>query len=196
MRKSILAIGAIMMMAACTQTSKNPFLEQWNTPYGVPPFDKIQLSDYIPAIKAGIEEQNKELDAIINNSEAPTFENTVAAYELSGQTLDNVSAVLFNLDETEGNDEMNKVVEEATSLITEHSDNISMNKDFFNRVKAVYDGDQSKLTREQQMVLKKLYQSFTRNGVDLDDASQARLKEINQKLAAASQKFGTNLLAE
>ena len=196
MRKSILAIGAIMMMAACTQTSKNPFLEQWDTPYGVPPFDKIQLSDYIPAIKEGIEEQNKELDAIINNSEAPTFENTVAAYELSGQTLDKVSAVLFNLDETEGSDEMTKVVEEATALITEHEDNISMNKDFFNRVKAVFDGDKSKLTREQLMVLKKLYQSFTRNGVDLDDASQARLKEINQKLAAASQKFGTNLLAE
>jgi peptidyl-dipeptidase Dcp len=90
MGKNILAIGAIMMMAACTQTSKNPFLEQWDTPYGVPPFDKIQLSYYIPAIKAGIEEQNKELDAIINSSEAPTFENTVAAYELgadAGQGL-------------------------------------------------------------------------------------------------------------
>jgi peptidyl-dipeptidase Dcp len=197
MRKSILALGAIIMMAACsTQTSKNPFLEQWDTPYGVPPFDKIQLADYIPAIKAGIEEQNKELDAIINNTEEPTFENTVAAYELSGQTLDKVAGVLFNLVETDGDDAMNKVVEEATTLLTEHEDNISMNKDFFKRVKAVNDGDKSKLTREQQMVLKKLYESFTRNGVDLDDASQARLKEINQKIAAASQKFGNNLLAE
>ncbi len=184
------------MMAACTQTKNNPFLEEWNTPYGIPPFEKIQLTDYIPAVKAGIEEQNKELEAILNNQDAPTFENTVAAYELSGKTLTKTSAVLFNLQETEGSDEMNKVVEEATALMTEHEDNISMNKAFFERVKAVYDADQSGLTREQQMVLKKLYQSFTRNGVDLDEASQARLKEINQKIAAAQQKFGTNLLTE
>lgn len=184
------------MMAACTQTKNNPFLEEWNTPYGIPPFEKIQLTDYIPAVKAGIEEQNKELEAILNNQEAPTFENTVAAYELSGKTLTKTTAVLFNLQETEGSDEMNKVVEEATALMTEHEDNISMNKAFFERVKAVYDADQSGLTREQQMVLKKLYQSFTRNGVDLEEAAQARLKEINQKIAAAQQKFGTNLLAE
>ena len=184
------------MMSACTQTRTNPFLEEWDTPYGIPPFEKIQLSDYIPAVKAGIEEQNKELEAIINNAEAPTFENTIAAYELSGRTLSKTTAVLFNLQETEGSDEMNKVVEEATALMTEHEDNISMNKDFFQRVKAVNDADQSGLTREQQMVLKKLYQSFTRNGVDLDEAAQARIKEINQKIAAAQQKFGTNLLAE
>lgn len=184
------------MMAACTQTKNNPFLEEWDTPYGIPPFERIQLTDYIPAVKAGIEEQNKELEAILNNQEAPTFENTVAAYELSGKTLTKTTAVLFNLQETEGNDEMSKVVEQATALMTEHEDNISMNKAFFERVKAVYDADQSGLTREQQMVLKKLYQSFTRNGVDLEEAAQARLKEINQKIAAAQQKFGTNLLAE
>ena len=196
MKKAILALGAIAMMAACTQTKNNPFLEEWNTPYGIPPFEKIQLTDYIPAVKAGIEEQNKELEAILNNQDAPTFENTVAAYELSGRTLTKTTAVLFNLQETEGNDEMSKVVEQATAMMTEHEDNISMNKAFFERVKAVYDADQSGLTREQQMVLKKLYQSFTRNGVDLEEAAQARLKEINQKIAAAQQKFGTNLLAE
>ena len=195
MKKSILALGAIVMMAACTQ-NKNPFLQEWDTPYGIPPFDKIQLSDYIPAVKEGIKQQKAELDAIINNQEAPTFQNTIAAYELSGDILDKVSNVLFNLQETEGSDEMNKIVEQATELITAHSDNISMDKKFFERVKAVYDADQSGLTREQQMVLKNLYQSFTRNGVDLDEESQARMKEINQKIAAAQQKFGTNLLAE
>ena len=185
------------MMAACTQqTSKNIFLTEWDTPYGMPPFEQITLADYIPAVKAGIEEQKQELDAILKNPDAPTFENTVAAWELSGRTLDKVSSVLFNLVETEGNDEMNKVVEEATNLLTEHEDNISMNKDFFAKVKAVYDADQSGLTREQQMVLKKLYESFTRNGVALDEASQTRLREINQKIAAAQQKFGNNLLAE
>ena len=186
-----------MLSAAAASCSRNnPFLEEWNTPYGIPPFDEIQLSDYIPAVTAGIEQQKQELDAILTNPDAPTFNNTVAAYEYSGEILTKVSLVLFNLQETEGNEEMDKVVEEATALMTAHEDEMSMNKAFFERVKAVYDADQSSLTREQQMVLKNLYESFTRSGVALDEASQERLKEINQKIAAAQQKFGTNLLAE
>ena len=186
-----------MLSAAAASCSRNnPFLEEWNTPYGIPPFDEIQLSDYIPAVTAGIEQQKQELDAILTNPDAPTFDNTVAAYEYSGEILTKVSLVLFNLQETEGNEEMDKVVEEATALLTAHEDEMSMNKAFFERVKAVYDADQSGLTREQQMVLKNLYESFTRSGVALDEASQERLKEINQKIASAQQKFGTNLLAE
>ena len=186
-----------MLSAAAASCSRNnPFLEEWNTPYGIPPFDDIQLSDYIPAVTAGIEQQKQELDAILTNPDAPTFDNTVAAYEYSGEILTKVSLVLFNLQETEGNEEMDKVVEEATALMTAHEDEMSMNKAFFERVKAVYDADQSGLTREQQMVLKNLYESFTRSGVALDEASQERLKDINQKIAAAQQKFGTNLLAE
>ena len=195
MKKSILIIGTIVAMTACSQP-KNPFLTEWDTPYGVPPFDKITLADYIPAIKAGIEQQEKELQEILDNEEAPSFQNTVAAYELSGEILDKVTAVLFNLQETEDSEEMEKVAEEATELITAHSNEISMNKKFFERVKAVYEADQSGLTREQQMVLQNLYKSFTRNGVALDDASQERLKEINLKVAASQQKFGNNLLAE
>ena len=186
-----------MLSAAAASCSRNnPFLEEWNTPYGIPPFDEIQLSDYIPAVTAGIEQQKQELDAILANPDAPTFDNTVAAYEYSGEILTKVSLVLFNLQETEGNEEMDKVVEEATALMTAHEDEMSMNKAFFERVKAVYDADQSGLTREQQMVLKNLYESFTRSGVALDEASQERLKDINQKIAAAQHKFGTNLLAE
>ena len=186
----------MLSVAAASCSRNNPFLEEWNTPYGIPPFDEIQLSDYIPAVTAGIEQQKQELDAILANPDAPTFENTVAAYEYSGEILTKVSLVLFNLQETEGNEEMEKVVEEATALMTAHEDEMSMNKAFFERVKAVYDADQSGLTREQQMVLKNLYESFTRSGVALDEASQERLKDINQKIAAAQQKFGTNLLAE
>ncbi|MGN1215241.1 MAG: M3 family metallopeptidase [Candidatus Cryptobacteroides sp.] len=190
------AIFLIMLSAAVSCNRNNPFLEEWKTPYGIPPFEEIQLSDYIPAVKAGIAQQKEELDAILSNPDAPTFENTVAAYEYSGEILSKVSLVLFNLQETEGNEQMDKVVEEATALLTEHEDEMAMNKDFFERVKAVHDADQSGLTREQQMVLKKLYESFTRSGVALDEASQERMKEINQKIAAAQQKFGTNLLAE
>ena len=182
-------------MTACVQT-KNPFLEEWKTPYGIPPFDKITLADYIPAVKAGIEQQEKELQAILDNPEAPTFKNTIDAYEYSGEILDKVMGVLSNLQETDGNDEMEKIAEEATELLTKHENSISMNKKFFERVKAIYDADQSALTREQQLVLKNLYKSFTRNGVDLDESSQERLKEINVKIAGLQQKFGTNLLAE
>ncbi len=183
------------MMVSCTQ-SGNPLLQEWDTPYGIPPFEKIELAHYLPAIQEGIKEQKKELQDILDNPDAPTFENTVAAWELSGKTLDRVSGLLFNLCETEADDAMNKVVEEATALLTAHEDDISMNQAFYQRVKAVHDADQSGLTREQQMVLKKLYQSFTRAGVGLDEAGQARLREINQAIAAAQQKFGNNLLAE
>ena len=194
MRKILYSIGVIVAMTACTP--KNPFLQEWDTPYGIPPFDKITLADYIPAVKEGIKQQEKELDAILNNPAAPTFKNTIDPYELSGEILEKVTGVLFNLQETDGSPEMDKVVEEATELLTAHENSISMNKKFFERVKVIFDADQSALTREQQMVLKNLYKSFTRNGVDLDEASQERLKEINIKMAGLQQKFGTNLLAE
>ena len=184
----------IVAMTACAP--KNPFLQEWDTPYGIPPFDKITLADYIPAVKAGIEQQEKELEAILSNPEAPTFKNTIDPYEQSGEILEKVTGVLFNLQETDGGPEMEKVAEEATELLTALDNSISMNKKFFERVKVIYEADQSALTREQQMVLKNLYKSFTRNGVDLDEASQERLKEINIKIASLQQKFGTNLLAE
>ena len=195
MNKALLTIGTILVMTACAQT-KNTFLQEWDTPYGIPPFEKIALADYIPAVQAGIEQQEKELQAILDNPEAPTFKNTIDAYEFSGEILDKVTGVLFNLQETDGGPEMEKVDEEATELLTKHENSISMNKKFFERVKVIYEADQSALTREQQMVLKNLYKSFTRNGVDLDEASQERLKEINIKIAGLQQKFGTNLLAE
>ena len=175
-------------MAICVSCShKNPLLQEWNTPYGIPPFEEIKTADYMPAIKEGIRQQNAEIWAIVN---------TVAAYELSGDILAKVTGILYNISESDGTKDILKLMEEVTPLLTEHEDNILMNKDFFKRVKAVYDADQSKLTREQQMVLKKLYLSFTRNGIDLEDADQERLKEINKSLAAMQQKFGNNLLAE
>lgn len=203
MKKAVILIAATtLMLTACnkpaekTATTNNPLLTEWKTPYGMPPFDDIKVSDYLPAVKVGIEEQKKEIETIVNNTEAPTFDNTIGAYELSGQTLAKVVGVLFNVSETDNTDELIKVMDEAMPLLTEHEDNIFMNKGLFERVKAVYEADQSTLTREQQMVLKKIYQHFTRNGIGLDEAGQAKMREINQKLAAAQQKFGNNLLAE
>lgn len=194
MKKSLALIAAAMTLASCGE--KNPFLSEWNTPYGIPPFNEIKVSHYVPAIKVGIEEQNAELEAIIKSTETPDFDNTIGAYELSGNTLSKVIGVLYNVSETDNSPELEAVMDEVTPMLTEHNDNIFMNKDFFARVKAVYEADQSGLTREQQMVLKKIYQAFVRNGVDLDAASQDSLRAINKRLAACQQKFGNNLLAE
>ena len=182
------------MLASCN--SSNVFLQEWDTPYGIPPFDKIKLADYMPAIKAGMEQQNAEIQAIIDNEEAPTFENTVAALDRSGAILDKVTAVLFNVSESDYSPELNAIVEEATPLISAHGDNIMMNPALFARVKAVYEADQSDLSREQQMLLKDLYERFVRNGVGLDEAGQERLREINSELATLALTFGNNLLAQ
>ena len=182
------------MLVSCK--SGNVFLQEWDTPYGIPPFDKIKLADYMPAINAGIEQQNAEIQAIIDNEEAPTFENTVAALDRSGAVLDKVVNVLFNVSESDYSPELNAIVEEATPIISAHSDNIMMNPGLFARVKAVYEADQSGLDREQQMLLKDLYEGFVRNGVGLDEAGQARLKEINSELATLALTFGNNLLSQ
>ncbi|MBQ2483492.1 MAG: M3 family metallopeptidase [Bacteroidales bacterium] len=191
-----LLISTVLLMALVSCKDSNPFFTEWNTPYGIPPFDQIKTEHYIPAVKEGIEQQKKELAAIIENTEAPTFKNTIEAYELSGSLLEKVTGVLFNIAETDADSTLNKVEEEANQLLTAHSDEIFMNKDFFTKVKAVYEADQSHLSREQQMVLKKLYQSFTRNGVDLEGEAQEELKQINQQLSQAQHKFGDNLLAQ
>ena len=194
MRKLFISVIAAMAVISCT--SKNPLLTEWDTPYGIPPFEQIKPSDYIPAVKEGIKQHKAELEAIINNPEAPDFKNTIEAAALSGQLLERVTAVLFNLAETEGDSTFNAIREEAAKLVTAFSDEVYMNKKFFERIKAVYDAPQIHLNREQQMVLKKYYENFTRNGVNLTEEAQAKLKDINLQLTEAQQKFGNNLLAE
>ena len=184
-----------LTMTACGPKAGKIFNEEWNTPYGTAPFSQITEADYVPAIKAGIEAQKAEIRAIVNNPDEPTFENTVAAYELSGELLARVSGVFFNLSESDSTPEMQKIEEEITPLVTAASDEIFMDDAFFARVKAVYD-NMDGLDREQQMVVKKLYDRFVLNGVALDEAGKARFAEINSRLATLSQKFGQNLLAE
>ena len=181
MKKLLIVMGAALMLASCN--SSNVFLQEWDTPYGIPPFDKIKIGDYMPAIKAGIEQQNAEIQAIIDNQEAPSFENTVAAFDRSGALLEKVTNVLFNVSESDYTPELNAIVEEATPVISAHGDNLMMNPKLFERVKAVYEAPQDNLTREQQMLLKDLYEGFVRNGIGLDEAGQARFKELNSRLA-------------
>ena len=194
MKKIFTILAIALAMTACNRT--NPFLTEWDTPYGIPPFDQIRTSDYIPALKAGIEQQNAEIEAIVSNPDAPTFENTIAPLELSGSIISKVAGVLYNVSETDRSDALDAVLDEAIPMMSEHSDNISFNMALYNRIATVYHGDQSALTREQQMVLKKHFDSFEREGIGLDEAKQAELREINTRTAELTQKIGNNILAE
>lgn len=186
---------AAACLSACTNR-ENPFLTDWNTPYGIPPFQEIQVDNYIPAIQAGIEQQKKEIEDIVNNQDAPTFDNTILPLELSGEILRKVSGVLYNVSETDRTPALDSVMELAIPMMSEHSDNLSFNKGLYERIAKLYKGDQSGLTREQQMVLKKHYKEFERNGVGLSEEKQARLKEINSEIASKTQKIGNNILEE
>ncbi|MCQ2197558.1 MAG: M3 family metallopeptidase [Bacteroidaceae bacterium] len=196
MRKTLITMLAATALTACTQQRQNPFLTEWDTPYGIPPYDKIQVDDYIPALQAGIEQNNKEIEDIVNNPEAPTFDNTLVPLALSGEIISKVSGVLYNITETDKTAELDSVMELATPMLSNHSDNINFNKGLYARVKAVYEGDQSKLTREQQMYLKKCFEDFERNGIGLSDDKQARLKEINAEMATKTMKVSNNILSE
>ena len=196
--KRILAIAlALFAMTACTQTRTNPFFAEWDTPFGIPPFEQIQEADYLPALQEGIQQHNAEIEAIINNPEAPTFDNVIAAYDQSGNLLSKVVGVLFNLAETDNTPTLEKIVEEATNLMSQHENDITFNKALFAKVEAINKQKASLgLTREQEMVLDKVYRSFADEGIALDEAGQARMKEINTELSALSNRFGNYLLKE
>ena len=187
-------LALLLTMSAC-KPNTNIFLQEWDTPYGTAPFSQITEDQYLPAFKAGIEEARKNVAAIVANPEAPTFENTVLAYENASPILDKVQGVFFNLSESDSTPLMQAIEEEVIPLVTELENDIFMNEAFFVRVKAVFEASDA-LTREQQMVVKKLYQNFERNGVGLDEAGKKRFAEISTRLGTLSQKFGQNLLAE
>ena len=183
------------MTVACN--NQNPFLSEWNTPYGIPDFGAVKEKHYMEAVEAGIAQQQAEIDAIIACEDEPTFENVVAAYERSGAILDRVTGVIFNLSETDGTESLQKIVEQVLPLFSVHSDNIFMNPAFFAKVEVLYNKmAELGLNKEQEMVLKKLYNAFVKNGIALGEAEQARMREINMELSSLSNTFGNMLLAE
>ena len=187
----------ITAMAAVSCIGNNPFVKEWETPYGIPDFDAVKEKHYLPAVVVGIAQQQAEIEAIIANTEAPTFANVVEAYEKSGTILDRVTGVLFNLSETDATPSLQAIVEEVLPQLSVHSDNIFMNPGFFKKVEALYnDMENLNLNQEQKMVLKKLYNSFVKNGIALGEAEQARMREINMELSSLSNTFGNRLLAE
>ncbi|MBQ6953319.1 MAG: M3 family metallopeptidase [Bacteroidales bacterium] len=195
MKRLLILFAAFAMLTACKQTPENIFLQEWDTPYGTAPFSKITIDQYRPAFDAGLAQQKANIQAIVDNPEAPTFDNTILAFEEASPILDKLEGVFFNLSESDSTPEMQAIEEDVQPLITEASNEIMMNEALFARVKAVYEQSEG-LTREQQMVVKKLYESFQRNGVGLEPEAKKRFAEINVRLATLSQKFGQNLLAE
>lgn len=195
MKKIILVSFVLSTIMACT--NQNPLLTEQNTPYGVPAFDKVKIEHYMPAFEKAIAENKAEIEAIVNNPEAPTFANTIEALDRSGELLDKVVGVFFNVLEADGNDEMNKIAEEVTPLLSELSDGIILNDALFQRVKAVYEQRETLgLNDEQMRLLTETFKSFANNGANLPEEKKTRLKEINQELGLLSLQFGNNVVAE
>lgn len=197
-KKSILILAASCMMYSCaTQTENNPFFTEFQTPNGVPPFDKIKLEHYEPAFQKGIEEQNANILAIINNTEAPTFENVIAALDNSSPMLDRVGGVFHNMTEAETTDGLTELSIKLAPALSEHGDNIYLNQDLFKKVNAVYQQKESLgLNTEQQRLLEKQYKDFVRSGASLSEDKQGRLREINKQLSTLSITFSNNILNE
>ena len=197
-KKSIFMLAASCMMYSCaTQTESNPFLSEFQTPNGVPPFDQIKLEHYEPAFQKGIEEQNANIQAIIDNAEAPTFDNVIVAFEQSSPILDRVGGVFFNLTEAETTDGLSALDMKMAPVLSEHSDNISLNQALFKKIDAVYQQRESlSLTREQERLLEKIYKDFVRSGAGLPAEKQERLREINKQLSTLGITFGNHVLNE
>lgn len=200
MFKPILTIAASLVLpiashAATAATRTNPFLEPYNTPYNIPPFEKIQYGDYLPAIEQGIKEYKKEIDAIVSNPAKPDFNNTILAMEKSGLLLNRVMSVFSALDETESCPEMVAISEKAYPMYSQCNDEVMMNPGLLKRVKSVYDRRKSlNLTAPQMRAVEQLYKNFTRNGALLSDSDKEKLKAINTNLTDLYLKFNKNLL--
>ena len=190
-KKCIFILATSCMMYSCTTQT------EFQTEHGVPPFDKIKLEHYEPAFLKGIEEQNANIDAIVNNSEAPTFENVIVALDNSSPILDRVSAIFYNMTEAETTDDLKELSIKLAPTLSEHSDNISLNQDLFKKVDAVYQQkDALGLTTEQQRLLEETYKGFVRSGANLSPEKQARLREVNKELSTLGIKFSDNVLNE
>lgn len=176
---------------------ENPFLYAYGTPHETVPFNRIELNDYEPAIREGMNEEDREIERITDNTEPPTFENTILALENSGALLERVTTVFFNLMSAETCDEMDALAEKMMPELSEHSNNISLNPKLFSRIKQVYAQKESlKLTAEEEQLLQKTYDGFMRNGADLSDSDKEIYRKLSAELSSLTLKFAQNHLKE
>ena len=201
MKKAFIVAGLAVMLGACnsSETGKvgNPFLAEYTTPFEVPPFDQITLEDYKPAFLQGMEEQKKEIEAIVNQSEEPNFENTILALDQSGRLLSKVSSVFFGQNSANTSDEMQALSRELSPLLSKHGDDISLNPALFARVKKVYENqDKLNLNKEQKKLLEETYKDFVRGGANLPADKQEQLRKLNSEISMLQLTFGQNMLKE
>ena len=193
--KSIIAGAAVALLTSCGNMN-NPLLTESSAPFGAPQFDKIKTEHYLPAFEEAIAQAKAEIDAIVSNTEAPTFENTIEAMEYSGRTLNNVAGIFYNLMEAHTNDQMQAIAEEIAPKMTEFSMYVSLNQDLFKRVKAVYEKkDELGLAPDQMKLLEDNYKGFVRGGANLSDQDKALYSKWSEELSLATLAFGKNVLA-
>lgn len=200
-----MAAGLAIVLGACSSqqksdvaaTTPNPFFTEYTTPYGVPPFDQIEVAHYKPALLKGMEEQTKEVKAIVSNPEEPTFENTIVALDQCGQLLQKTMYAFSGQSSVNTNDEIQELEREIYPMLSKHSDDISLNPALFARAKAVYE-NQAKfnLDKEQKKLLEETYKGFVRGGANLSEADQAKLRELNSEISMLQLTFGQNVLKE
>ena len=189
-------IAAAMLPLILSCKMENPLLTESKLPFGAPQFDKIRNEHYMPAFEQGIAEAKAEIDAIANNPEAPTFENTIEAMEYSGETLDRVSSIFYNLMEADVNEQMQQIAEEVAPMLNDYSMYVSLNEKLFERVKAVYEQrDSLALEKDQLKLLENTYRSFTRNGANLQGEDREKYSRISEELSLTTLAFQKNLLA-
>ncbi|MCR5863272.1 M3 family metallopeptidase [Flavobacterium sp. J372] len=175
----------------------NPLTHKFSTKYDTAPFSQIKNEHFLPAFTKAIADAKKEVDAITNNPEEPTFENTIEAMSFSGEMLERVSSIFFNLHSAETNDEIQQIAQEVSPMLSEFGNDVRLNKALFERVKAVYDKRENlNLTTEQSTLLEKQYKGFSRNGANLPEADKEKLRSIDKELSKLSLQFGENVLAE
>jgi peptidyl-dipeptidase Dcp len=202
MKKLLLILIIFMTLIACSETKKskereNPFFTEYETPFGIPPFNEIKHEDYLPAFIRGIEEQIFEINAIVSNTQIPDFENVIEDFERSGNILMKVSSVFYNLNASLTNDTMQELARQISPLLSKHSDDITLNPGLFKKVEEIYlQREHLELSPEQSMLLDKTYKRFIRGGAMLDSVQQDKLRKINEELSLLSLHFGENLLAE
>ena len=196
MTKKLLIAGSALALICSCNSMENPLLKESSAPFGAPEFDKIKNEHYLPAFEAGIAEAKAEIDAIVANQEEPTFENTIEAMEVSGQTLNNVAGIFFNLMEANTNDEMQEIAEKVSPMLTEYSMYVSLKADLCQRVKAVYEKkDELGLAPDQMKLLEDNYKSFVRGGANLSDEEKALYSKWSEELSLITLQFSKNVLA-
>ena len=196
MTKKLLIAGSALALICSCNSMENPLLMESSAPFGAPEFDKIKNEHYLPAFEAGIAEAKAEIDAIVANQEEPTFENTIEAMEVSGQTLNNVAGIFFNLMEANTNDEMQQIAEQVSPMLTEYSMYVSLNADLFKKVKAVYEKkDELGLAPDQMKLLEDNYKSFVRGGANLSDEDKELYSKWSEELSLITLQFSKNVLA-